>query len=116
MKRKNGVESVKGLFAFWRHDIFPYVLGDEIDAIDEHGNVRGTRYQGRWFRPIKIMSTRAGRALQERLTSMQAERTAAIVKIEQAANAELFDHALPEARDPDVSYPGFPRKVDERLP
>ena len=44
----------KNLFAFWKYDTFPYVLGGEISDINEKGLVYVDSYQG-WFKPILIL-------------------------------------------------------------
>lgn len=106
------IEAVSGLFAFWRYDQFPYVLGAEIARMDDVGNVYAPSYQS-WFRPIKTMPTRAGKALNQRLERMRAEHGAARALLDAAWNKALFD-LMPEARSPEQTYAGFPRKVDDK--
>ena len=55
------ITEVKNLFAFWRYSSFPYVLGGEIKAIDDNGNVKAKTYGGSWFKPINILSIEAGK-------------------------------------------------------
>ena len=51
--------------------------------------------------------------LNERLQQMRAEHVAAHVLLDAAHNKTLFD-LMPEARDPECIYAGFPRKVDDK--
>ncbi len=102
------VEQVTGLFAFWRYDQYPYVLGAEVTRMNNTGDVYAPSYQ-RWFRPIKMMPTKAGKALDARLQQMRAEHAAAHALLDAAQNKTLFD-LLPEARSPEHTYAGFPRK------
>lgn len=106
------IEEVKGLFAFWRYDLYPYVLGAEIDAMTEEGSVYAPSYQS-WFRPIKIMPLKAGKAFSDRLEQMRAGHAAARAMLDAEWNKTLFD-LLPEARSPERTYAGFPRKVDDK--
>ncbi len=108
----DSLEVVSGLFAFWRYDQFPYVLGAEVTRMDDKGNTYAPSYQS-WFRPIKIMPTKAGKTLLAKIEQMRAEHTAARVLLDAESNKMLFD-LLPEARNPEQTYAGFPRKVDNK--
>lgn len=112
-KPKNDkIEEVNGLFAFWRYDLYPYVLGAEISRMNDKGNAYAPSYQG-WFTPIKVMPARAGKALYERIEQMRAEHRAARSALDAEWNKALFD-LMPEARSQDHTYAGFPRKVDDK--
>ena len=110
---KDDVEKVTGVFAFWRYDRYPYVLGAEIEAIDGHGNVRPVDYGGHWFRAFKLLSVQAGKKLQARLQKLRTDKAAADALSDQTWNTQLFE-LMPEARDPESTYAGFPRKVDDK--
>lgn len=105
-------EMVSGLFGFWRYDQYPYVLGAEITRMDDKSNVYAPSYQS-WFRPIKVMPSKAGRVLLIKIEQMRAEYTTARVLLDAEWNKTLFD-LLPEARNPERTYAGFPRKVDDK--
>ena len=116
-KRKPRIEEVKGLFAFWRYDLYPYVLGAEIDAMTDKGSVHAPSYSKSyadgWFTPIKIMPAKAGKALLTRIEQMRTEHAASRALLDAEWNKTLFD-LLPEARSPERTYAGFPRKVDDK--
>lgn len=111
------IEQVKGLFAFWRYDLYPYVIGAEIDAMTEKGSVHAPSYSKSfadgWFTPIKVMPAEAGKVLRDKIEQMRAARTAAHVLLDAEWNKTLFD-LIPEARCSDQTYAGFPRKVDDK--
>lgn len=106
------VEEVNGLFAFWRYDQYPYVLGAEITRMNDRGDVYAPAYEA-WFHPVKLMPVKAGKALDDRLLQMRNEHRAAHVMLDAEWNKTLFD-LIPEARSPDQTYAGFPRKVDDK--
>ena len=106
------IEVVEGMFAFWRYDRYPYVLGAEITRMNDTGDVYAPSYQ-RWFRPIKMMPAKAGKTLGARLEQMRAEHRTAVEAVDATWNKTLF-HLLPEARSPEHTYAGFPRKVDDK--
>lgn len=110
------IQKVKG-FAFWRYDLYPYVLGSEIDAKASDGYVHAPAfcksYAGGWFMPVKTMSIKAGRELNAKVEKMRAEYEAACKQLDAEWNKSLFD-LLPEVRNPNYTYAGFPRKVDDK--
>lgn len=114
---KSQIQGVKGLFAFWRNDLYPYVLGAEIDAMSDKGSVHApsysTSYAAGWFTPIKVMPAKAGRALHEKINQMRIDHAVARVQLDAEWNEMLFN-LLPEARNPEQTYAGFPRKVDDK--
>ena len=71
----------KKLFAFWRYDQFPNVLGGEITDMDAEGNVETANYgKGHWFKPIKIVPLAEGKRLMDELHTLKLERQLAIAK------------------------------------
>lgn len=117
-KSKNPkIEEVKGLFAFWRYDLYPYVLGAEIDAMTDKGSVHAPSYSRSyadgWFTPIKVMPAKAGKALRDKIEQLRANHATAVVRLNAQWNETLFN-VLPEARDLERTYAGFPRKVDDK--
>jgi hypothetical protein len=59
------------LFAFWRYDTFPYVLGAEITKMKDGGQVQPVGYGGGYVVPIKILPLAAGKSLWDRLKQLQ---------------------------------------------
>ena len=60
----------KRLFAFWKYDTFPYILGGEISDLNEQGFVYIDSYQG-WFKPILILPLDEGKRIKSRLISIE---------------------------------------------
>jgi hypothetical protein len=59
------------LFAFWRYDLFPYVLGAPVTEMDEIGWIRAKGYNGRWFKPTKLLPLADGKELWKRILKVQ---------------------------------------------
>lgn len=55
------------LYAFWKYDTPPYLLGGEVESIDEDGFVTVKGYKSSRFRPVKIVSLEKGIKLQKKL-------------------------------------------------
>lgn len=52
------------LYAFWRYDLYPYVLGGEITKIKDDGRVETVGYgPGTTFKPFLILPLLPGRKL-----------------------------------------------------
>ena len=84
------MSKMKDLFAFWRYDFFPYVLGGPVDAMDEKGNVQTTNYgYGRWFRPIKLVPLVAGKELLAKLEVLRTEHLEAKRKLDEEWRAKI---------------------------
>ena len=61
------------LFAFWKYDLFPYVLGAKILEMKEDGRVLAEGYSSYLFRPIKILPLEPGRTLFAQLKVLKQE-------------------------------------------
>lgn len=61
----------KKLYAFWKYDTFPYVLGGEIKDMDETGLVYIESYQAR-FRPILILPLEEGQRIHDKIKRVEA--------------------------------------------
>jgi len=60
------------LYAFWRYDHFPYVLGGEITQILPDGSVETFGYgKGFYFQPFKIVPVAEGRKIQAKLDELR---------------------------------------------
>lgn len=61
------------MFAFWKYDSFPYILGGEMLRMEEDGLVQVKGFQGYRFKPIKLLPIKAGAALLAKLKALTAE-------------------------------------------
>jgi hypothetical protein len=59
------------LFAFWRYDLFPYVLGAPVMEMNEIGWIKAQGYGGRWFKPTKLLPLEAGWKLRKQLMQLE---------------------------------------------
>ena len=63
---------MKKLFAFWKYDQFPYLLGAPVSKINEKGMWHAPNYQ-MWFRPQKLLPIKQGEELKEKLEKLDKE-------------------------------------------
>lgn len=77
------------LYAFWKHDTFPYVLGAPVDRINRYGNIEAEGYAGMSFSPIKLLPREDGEKLQKDLDDFQAEYRKALAGLN-----DNFNHRL----------------------
>jgi len=73
-------KKVSDLFAFWRYDLFPYVLGGQVSGMDDKGLVYISSYQ-RWFNPIKLLPTDTGKKVSQELRQLELEYSQAKDKL-----------------------------------
>jgi len=65
----------KKLYAFWKHDTFPFLLGGEITEMRSDGMVETVGYgKGSWFPPVKILPLEDGRLMAMRLRQLKEQR------------------------------------------
>ena len=84
------------LYAFWKYDQFPYVLGGEVLTFLKNGGVTVRGYTGELFTPIKIVPWAAGVELHAMLNEVKEEYRQAQQKILEDALRKL-DKAAPWA-------------------
>lgn len=105
-KNKNKRQTIKGMFAFWRYDLYPYVLGGEFDAMNDAGYVRVPSYGNGWVMPIKILPVKKGKELLEALkghpSGLENQRRAALEEFERKWDETLFI-LFPDARHPHIT-------------
>lgn len=66
---------MKELFAFWRYDSFPYVLGGHVTKMSESGLVETKEYgRQQWFRPIILLPKNTGEKIQSELRKLRDEK------------------------------------------
>lgn len=62
------------LYAFWRYDQFPFVLGGPVTRMDEDGRVETENYgTGNWFTPSKLLPRATGEKLHGELKLLEAQ-------------------------------------------
>ena len=54
-------------YAFWKYDIFPYVLSGEIEKELEDGLVQIVGYTGMVFQPFLVLPEKPGKELRKEL-------------------------------------------------
>ena len=54
---------MKKLYAFWKYDLFPFMLGDSVDEVVEKGHVKVDNYSGSTFKPFAFLNYNNGRDL-----------------------------------------------------
>lgn len=60
------------LYAFWKYDSFPYLLGGTVTRMDERGNVETEEFGiNHWFRPIKLVPVKHGRMVNAALKALE---------------------------------------------
>lgn len=87
---------MKTLFAFWRYDAFPYVLGAEILEMGDDGFVSARGFTGMRFKPIKILPLKAGVFLKQKLDELRTAERAAHQEVDTKFRKEL-EKLFPEA-------------------
>jgi hypothetical protein len=71
------------LFAFWRYDAYPFVLGGEITKMREDGAVEVQGFgSGFWFHPFKIVPLAEGERIKRELESLERALKAEIKKLQ----------------------------------
>jgi hypothetical protein len=61
-------------YAFWKYDLFPFVLGGEVTKMHEDGLVETVGFgPGARFRPFLLLPLNAGQRLREKLDSLESE-------------------------------------------
>lgn len=65
------------LYAFWKYDRPPYLLGDEVSQVHEDGSVSVVNYTYR-FKPVVILPLEKGLKLQKKLNKANAKYKKAV--------------------------------------
>jgi len=79
----------KKLYAFWKYDTFPYVLGGEVKDINNKGLVYIVSYLG-WFKPIIILPLEDGKIIHEKIKSISDDYTNEMKLLRKIKIDELF--------------------------
>jgi hypothetical protein len=95
MLRESMTEDDYSLYAFWKYDQFPYVLGGRVRTFLENGDVSVRGYDGA-FTPIKVVAWSMGVEIHAMLNELNEEYRQAQQKILEDALRKL-DKAAPWA-------------------
>jgi len=78
------------MYAIWKYDSFPYILtGKVIGEIDDDGYVEVKGYGGMRFKPIKLISEKNGKKVQELITNLRHEKREQDKKLNEKAKKEI---------------------------
>lgn len=78
------------LYAFWRYDQFPYVLGGTVTKMFDNGTVETKEYgRGSCFTPIKIVPLKAGMIIKRDLDKKQELLRISLEAVQLQADEEL---------------------------
>lgn len=90
---------ITDLYAFWRHDSFPYVLGGNVLKMGLEGCVQIGGYATSWFVPVMLLPHGPGAQLMLKLKKLTSERAARMREVDDdflAALKDLAPFAMPE--------------------
>ena len=80
----------KPLFAFWKYDKFPYVLGGTVTKMRNDGYVETVEFGvGYAFKPVKILPLEAGKQLLMQLNQLECDRETAVATVNKKFNDKL---------------------------
>ena len=96
MLREAMTEDDYSLYAFWKYDQFPYVLGGRVRTFLENGDVTVRGYDGMSYTPIKVVPWSMGVEIHAMLNELNEEYRQAQQKILEDALRKL-DKAAPWA-------------------
>lgn len=68
-------------YAFWKYDLFPYLLSGEVGELFEGGIVKPTNYSGHRFHYTAIINGDAGKQLGKDLERLREEHRQATAKL-----------------------------------
>lgn len=94
---RDGFKPITGLFAFWSYDLFPFVLGGPVMAMDSLGRVQVSTYGGGVFMPIKLVPLAVGIEKLKTLEVLRAGQRKAIETLNEAWFANVLQ-VIPEAK------------------
>jgi len=93
---RKGFKRVTGLFAFWRYDLFPHVLGGPVMAMNDKGLVQVETYGGGVFRPIKLVPRAQGTKMLVEIERLCREHREASLKFAEQWRATVVHIVGPE--------------------
>lgn len=87
------------LFAFWKYDLFPYLLGAKVEQVRDDGWVTTEGYQGMVFNPVRVLGGKTGEKLHAELKELTAEYDADLKKLRDEyldrVNVRLAEYNVP---------------------
>jgi hypothetical protein len=81
------------LYAFWKYDLFPFVVGGKVTKMTGDGKCFAPSYQG-WVNPIKLLPVEAGEELMEDIKQRKLEYDQALESLEEH-HREQLEYLLP---------------------
>lgn len=79
------------LYAFWRYDLYPYILGAPVEKIEDNGTVIPPSYGGFRYKPFFVTSFKNGVALKAQLENLTLLQKEAINAVNADFGARLDD-------------------------
>lgn len=77
------------LWAFWRYDTFPYMLGAPVKEVLEDGWVTVEGYTGMKFRPIKLLPLKQGEKQWAKVSDLRSAHQETVRKLKREFNAKV---------------------------
>ncbi|MDO8629082.1 MAG: hypothetical protein Q7R41_01205 [Phycisphaerales bacterium] len=78
------------LYAFWRYDLYPFVLGGPVTQMRGDGCVETSNFGcGYWFKPIQLLPLEEGRKLHDALDALDKEHAKAQRKFNKEWRAKV---------------------------
>ncbi len=82
--------SESNLYAFWKYDQFPYLLGGKVTRINDIGKVETEEFgKNYWFSPIKFLPEDSAKKLLLKLKELEEKRRQDMEKLYKKFNVEL---------------------------
>ena len=63
------LNDMSNAYAFWKHDVPPYLLGDKVTHITQDGFIVPEHYTGSAFKPVYITTLEKGLQMQKNLNA-----------------------------------------------
>ena len=58
------------LMAFWKYDIFPYILCGKVTKMHKNGRVSAKGFEGYTFQPLMVMPYELGLSIKEKINQI----------------------------------------------
>lgn len=87
------------LYAFWKYDLFPYLLGGKVEKVRDDGWVSVGGYPGMKFNPVRVLGEKVGEKLHAEVKKLTSNYEADQRKLRDEylcrINALLAEHSIP---------------------
>lgn len=79
-------------YAFWKYDLFPYMLGGTVTGFSKGGLVETEEFgRGHYFKPIVFTSKQKGKEMRNKLETLAEQRNKALEVLSLGYQNELED-------------------------